>query len=64
MALEESITDRPVAHVGSQGVSAAVTAASLKATVLPELFANTSRISSGALLTVTCVLSSINQSLT
>ncbi len=29
MALEESITDRPVAHVGSQGVSAAVTAASL-----------------------------------
>ncbi|WP_234830832.1 toxic anion resistance protein [Pseudomonas savastanoi] len=44
MALEESITDRPVAQANSQGVSAAVTAASLKATVLPELFANTSRI--------------------
>lgn len=44
MALEESITDRPMTHVGSQGVSAAVTAASLKATVLPELFENTSLI--------------------
>lgn len=44
MAFEESITDRPVAHEGSQGVPVAVSITSLKATVLPALFGNTAGI--------------------
>ena len=44
MASEELIKNRPVERVAPEGSVAAVTVDSLKATVLPDLFANTSQI--------------------